>query len=63
MSKLKEVEINNIVNDLPAEDARAFIENNERVFKLPNIIYSAPNPLIDIEISLRRCERVGFFQE
>ncbi len=63
MFKLKEVKKNEFGNYFPnKEDVKFVIKNNEEVFELPNSFEEKTNPLVDVEISLRRCERVGFFK-
>lgn len=64
MTKLKQIETDKIQNYLPKEDVKPFIKSKEMVFELPRTFNnSEPNPLINVEISLRRCKRVGLFTE
>lgn len=64
MFKLKEIKKSDFEDYFPVkEDASFIIKNNEEVFALPNNFDGETNPLVDVEISLRRCERVGFFSK
>ena len=65
MPALKKLKNPEIRAQLPRPDADLVVESGESVFILEIKRNSSPavDPLIDVEVSLRRGERVGLFTE
>lgn len=66
MSKLKQIEIQEIESIVIDKDiAKEMKETEEPIYKInsdTSAEIKTPNQLINIEIALRRCRRVGMFK-
>ena len=68
MQQLKQIspsEVKNLIPDLPSEELKYIQQLKESIFLVKRDLKSATktDPLIRIEISLRRCKRLGVFQK
>ena len=63
MSNLKQIKVSELKDCLPAQDFSVVTKSREQVFCIPvSKVPEKTNPLVEVEVSLRRCERVGFFE-
>ena len=64
MSNLKQLTIENVSTLLNEEDLKA-LNQKEQIFAVTEKIRmeeAKPDELLELEIALRKCERVGFFK-
>lgn len=63
MEKLKQLNEKQIERITEDRDIVNFVKSkNETVFYYGKAVKTEKNPLLDIEIALRKCERTGFFK-
>lgn len=63
MPNLRQIKVSELKDFIPAQDFDVITKSKEHVFSIPVLkIPEKVDPLVEVEVSLRRCERVGLFE-